>query len=325
MSVEYRDETICECQALRCAPVVCQWSGIQLHLKGRARSTGMQGLVLSDKICRFITFLRFIMKCRGRKRLKQAPQPWWESDATPAANKSACGNNLDCGHLQGLKHRDHCSNQTTDMILPTERLQGIVCGGLRRLNILEFTQIALLTAKATHLGWLSIVMAIELRRTNPREGEDSFPCYLYELYGMVLGGVATEINQGFGSELVLAMMILVFFEISLHKCPEPAIQHLRGLEALILARKTHFDRLPAIAQRLDGFAFEMVEVAKSTISARQEFHPKCPDHPQGLFTWNVCVDTRPQLVQLRCYVAGILEVVKEEALSAKADIVADKG
>lgn len=188
-----------------------------------------------------------------------------------------------------------------------------------------FVRISLETAKQSHLGWLSIVMALELRRPSPREGEQSFPCYLYELYGMLLCDVEREINRGLGSELVVAMIMLIFFEIALHTCPEPAIQHLRGLEALITLRKSHIEQQSGIPPQLDGFASELVELTGSAVSARRDFHPRCLEHPDSMFTWNICVDSRPQLAQLRDHIAGILETMKTEILLTTDGLLADTG
>lgn len=217
-------------------------------------------------------------------------------------------------HLKVTKGRNKTTYQATTNACLTEKHEGTVWDTLGRCLSLKFTQIIIDTGKQTHLGWLSIVMALELGRPIPKDGECSFPYYLYEIYGMLLGSLATRINGGLGSELVLAMIMLIFFETEQHGCPEPAIQHLRGMEALISLRKTHVEKLDNISQQLDHYALTVAEVIRSTISARTEFHPQCPEHPSSLFTWNVCVDNRPQLAHLRDYVARILEVIRIETL-----------
>lgn len=252
---------------------------------------------------------------KGRKRCKSA---YPVHKAVQRTDGLACGSSLEQvaahRHFPETKFKNKATDEAPADGSPSTGLQGAVWDSFRRPNHFNFTQIVINTAKQTHLGWLSIVMALELRRLNPSEGEHLFPYYLYEIYGLILEGVAVRIKQGFGSELVLAIMMLVFFETALHGCPEPAIHHLHGLEALLSERKSHPDHMDNNSQQLDHYALTVIEVARGAISARREFHPMCGEHSSSLFTWNVCVHNRPRLAHLRDYVAGILEVVRIDTL-----------
>lgn len=249
------------------------------------------------------------------KRSKHLSGPGREGKAKccPKSSTRDKGAATTSNNLAGSKHQHH-TRQLVVRVSPVSQPVDQILGRFESSKLICFTPILLAKARQTHLGWLSILLALELGRPIPREGQLSFPRYLYELYGMVLDGVAKGIHQELGSELIIPMLLLLLFETALHDCPEPAIQHIRGLEALMSTRTARSDQFPEDLQRLEDFASGVLEIVNSAVSARQHFHSQCPEHPNGMFTWNMCVDTRPQLVQMRDLIFMILEAIRAEAV-----------